>query len=92
MDKAIHSRLGECFRQAIVEIRQQAGLNQRQLARKLAKPRSFVGRLEVGERRLDVVEFYWLCKACGIDPQKAAQRVMRLLEAAEVGPKKKKAG
>ena len=29
MGKAIHSRLGECFRQAIVEIRQQAGLNQR---------------------------------------------------------------
>jgi type VI protein secretion system component VasF len=29
--------------------------------------RSFVWRIEHGERRLDVVEFFWVCEALGFD-------------------------
>ena len=49
----------------LVQMRTEAGLTQRELARKLAREYSFVWRIETGKRRLDVVEFYWVCKALG---------------------------
>lgn len=62
-------------------MRKNAGLTQRQLAAKLERERSLVGRLELGERRLDMVEFFWICKACGVSPQTATQNLMRKLQA-----------
>jgi len=41
---------------ALVAARQGAGLSQAALAVRLGKPASFVGKYELGERRLDVVE------------------------------------
>lgn len=63
-------------------LRTKAGLTQRQLAERLHRERSLVGRLELGERRLDVVEFFWLCRACGADPVKEAAALMRQLQTA----------
>ena len=80
MNKAIYSRQGACLREMLVELRHNAGLTQRQLAVKLEREHNFVGRLELGERRLDVVEFYWLCKACDADPETAARKLMRKLK------------
>lgn len=40
----------------LVQARDQAGLSQAQLAQRLGKPPSFVGKYELGERRLDVIE------------------------------------
>jgi transcriptional regulator with XRE-family HTH domain len=82
MDKTIYSRQSECVRKMIVVLRHQAGLTQRQLASKLQRERSFVGRLELGERRLDVVEFFRLCQACGADPAKESAKLMRQLAGA----------
>ena len=87
MDKTIYSRQGQCLRESIAELRRQAGLTQRQLATKLRREHNLIGRLELGERRLDVVEFYWLCKACGADPEKKAAALMRSLARIEIGPK-----
>ena len=50
-------------------MRKAAGLTQRQLAKRLKREHSFVSRIELGERRLDVVEFYWVCRACDQDPK-----------------------
>jgi hypothetical protein len=33
----------------------------------LKRERSFVWRIKKGERRLDVVEFFWVCNALGYD-------------------------
>ena len=41
---------------ALLKARKQAGLSQASLAQRLGKPPSFVGKYELGERRLDVVE------------------------------------
>jgi transcriptional regulator with XRE-family HTH domain len=49
-------------------MRKEAKLTQRQLADRLGREHSFVWRIEQGERRLDVVEFYWVCKALGQKP------------------------
>jgi transcriptional regulator with XRE-family HTH domain len=85
MDKTIHSRQSECLRKHILSLRTRAGLTQRQLAAKLRRERSFVARLELGERRLDLVEFFWLCRACGANPIKESALVMRQLEAMHSG-------
>jgi len=81
MNKTIFSKQGECLQKWVAAMREQAGLTQRQLADKLDREHSLVSRLELGERRLDIVEFYWLCKACESDPIKEASRLMKEFDA-----------
>ncbi len=38
-------------------------MTHRQLAKKLRREHSFVWRIEHGERRVDVIEFCWICEA-----------------------------
>jgi transcriptional regulator with XRE-family HTH domain len=45
-----------------------AGLTQRDLARKLRMHNTMVHRSEIGDRRIDPVEFAAWCRACGADP------------------------
>jgi hypothetical protein len=76
VNKTIYTRQAECLREVLVQIRQKAGLTQRQLAAKLRRERNLIGRLEVGQRRLDVVEFYSICKACAADPRKIMEDLL----------------
>ena len=89
MNKTIYTRQSECLCQTLVALRKKAGLNQRQLAEKLKRERSLIGRLELGERRLDLVEFFWICKACGVNPETAARGLMRKLQAIHLDEKKR---
>lgn len=45
-------------------IRQEAGLTQRELAKKLNWSHSQVGKVETAGRRIDPIEFLDWCKAC----------------------------
>ena len=83
MRKTIYSKQSEYLCEMLVAMRNRAGVTQRQLAPKLGREHNMVGRLELGERRLDVIEFYWLCKACGANPEKTAAELMRRLAAIE---------
>ena len=56
-----YSRLTEM----LVRARQDAGLSQVDLARRLGRPQSYVSKYESGERRLDVVEFLEATEAMG---------------------------
>jgi len=47
----------------LVILREARGMSQAQLAEKLGKPPSFVGKYELGERRLDVIEFMVIINA-----------------------------
>lgn len=53
----------------IATARREAGLTQRQLARRLGRAHSFVGKVETGSRQLTVVEFCELAGAIGVDPR-----------------------
>lgn len=77
MDKTIHTRHADLLRAKLLEIRKGAGLTQRQLADKLNRSHTLVSKYELGERRTDLVEFYWICKACGVSPEKAASQLLR---------------
>ncbi|PTX91865.1 XRE family transcriptional regulator [Verrucomicrobia bacterium LW23] len=76
MEKAIYGRHAERLQETLVRMRQDAGLTQRQLAAKLGVVHSFVGRVEIGERRLDLVEFWHYARICGQDPAVAAKALM----------------
>ena len=78
MRKSVFTPLYDAFRAELVRMRKKAGLSQRALADRLGRERSFVARIELGERRLDVVEFYWFCKACRVAPAKAASVMARI--------------
>lgn len=61
--KSVYSEEYNVARETLVAMRQEAGLTQRELAQRLQREHSFVWRIETGERRLDVVEFAWVCHA-----------------------------
>jgi transcriptional regulator with XRE-family HTH domain len=52
----------------LVALRKKADVRQQELARKLAKPQSFIAKYEGGERRIDLVEFIAIARALGADP------------------------
>jgi len=57
-------------------LREEAGLSQRDLAGRLAKPQSWVYNCETANRRVDVTEFIAWSKACGVAPQAALARLL----------------
>ena len=63
MKESIHSEEYKVVLLKLVAMRTEAGLTQRDLAKRLNREHSFVWRVETGRRLLDVVEFYWLCRA-----------------------------
>lgn len=48
----------------------------RQAGELLGKPHSFVGKTEIGQRRLDVVEFVWYCRCLGFDPVEGLNEII----------------
>ena len=50
----------------IRKARESAGITQRELARLLGRPQSYVSKVETCERRLDYVELLKLCRAIGV--------------------------
>ncbi len=52
----------------LIRARKQAGLTQRDVAARLNKPPSFVGKVEKIERNLSVSEFVAWCEAINVEP------------------------
>lgn len=80
MKKTINSKHGKIISQRLVEIRTKAGLTQRALAKKLNREPSLVAHYELGQRRIDLAEFYWICKACGAIAHKEASDLMKAFD------------
>lgn len=66
--KTIYSPESERLSKWLREQRKARGLTMREAARLIDKPHSFIGKIEVGQRRLDVVEFVKYCDRLGFDP------------------------
>jgi transcriptional regulator with XRE-family HTH domain len=64
----------------LIERRKVAGLTQAQLADRLGKSRSFIARLESGQRRVYVVELLELAKVLGFDAGKVTGTVKKSLK------------
>jgi transcriptional regulator with XRE-family HTH domain len=61
----------------LVEIRNERNVAQRELARRLGRAHSYVGRIETGVRRLDLPEFIQWCEVLEFDPVDVMRRIMR---------------
>jgi transcriptional regulator with XRE-family HTH domain len=77
MAKSVFTQPYGSFLEALVALRKERQVTQVELARRLGKPQQFVSRYELGVRRLDVVEFYAVAKALGVEPSDAFVRVIR---------------
>lgn len=64
---SIHSSENIWLRTLLIEKRRALGLSQRDLAQRLGVIHSFVGKVETGDRRLDVFEFMAYCQALEMD-------------------------
>ena len=71
----MHTREYDRFRALLIDVRTKAGLSQAEVAKRLAKPQSFVSKFERGERRLDVVEFKSVAQALGFDALRFLRRL-----------------
>ncbi|RYM62663.1 transcriptional regulator [Serratia liquefaciens] len=69
MTKSIYSPEMQALLNWLRENREGQGLSMREMGERIGRPHSFVQKVEVGERRLDVVEFIWYCEALGVQPQ-----------------------
>ncbi|WP_366914868.1 helix-turn-helix transcriptional regulator [Hyphomonas sp.] len=59
----------------IKSARQKAGMSQQQVADQLGVPQSFVAKIELGERRIDVVEFLRVMKVVNGSWKEVLKRV-----------------
>jgi transcriptional regulator with XRE-family HTH domain len=62
----------------LIAKREEAGLTQAVLAKRLGEYQSFVARLESGQRRVDVVEFLKMADVLGFDPAKAILNLKKI--------------
>jgi ribosome-binding protein aMBF1 (putative translation factor) len=66
----------------LIEARLAAGLTQRALARRIGKVQSHICAIEQRQRRVELLEFYTIARALGLDPvelfSRAAARFDRL--------------
>jgi len=79
MRKSLYTRQSEIVGLALKTIRENAGFTQRQLCVLLEREHSFVSKYEKGTRRVDVAEFYWICRTCGANAETESRKIMRAL-------------
>jgi len=66
--KSVFTKQYSLFLSLLISAREDKGLSQRALSKKLKKVETYVSKYERGERRLDVIEFLEVAKALGVDP------------------------
>lgn len=59
----------------LVAERKRQGLSQEALATRLGRHQQFVSRYEIGERRLDVIEFVDVARALAVAPEELIGRL-----------------
>jgi len=75
--KALRSRRHRALCAALVAARKIAGLSQHELALRLKTSQTVIARIEIGERRIDVIEFIDLARVLRIDPGEVLTQLMR---------------
>lgn len=68
MKKSLYTSGQTKIAQTVREMREAAGLTQRDLSAKIDRPRNVIARIEQAQRRVDLLEWIALCEVCGVDP------------------------
>jgi transcriptional regulator with XRE-family HTH domain len=73
--------IGTAQHRALVKLlirkRMAAKLRQGDVAKRMRQYQSWVARIESGQRRIDIIEFFALARAIGFDPYKALKSIFR---------------
>lgn len=75
--KTIGSEQHRALVRLLIRKRQAANLRQRDIAKRLRQYQSWIARIETGQRRIDIVEFFIIARAIGFDPYRALRKVFR---------------
>ena len=78
------------FRALLRDIREEAGLSQLALAKKLGKPQSYVCKSEIGERAVDFLEILDFCAACNIPAAEFIKRFQQGVTAPKTRTRQKR--
>jgi hypothetical protein len=77
--KSIHKPEFSLILGLLRDARAQAGLTQAALGTKLGRPQTYVSDCELGVRRLDLLQAYEWCLACGTTLTALAKEIDRML-------------
>lgn len=75
--KAQHTALYRPVPGLLRTLREKAGLTQRELAKRIKRPLTWVHESETGSRRVDIAEFVLFCHGCKTDPHEALDYLMQ---------------
>jgi transcriptional regulator with XRE-family HTH domain len=65
--KTIHAKEYHIVIAMLRELREHKQLTQTGLADKIGSDQTFISKIEIGERRLDIIELKYICEALDID-------------------------
>lgn len=77
MKKPLHGKRSKIFCEHIRSLREKVGMTQRDLAEALGREHGMVARIELGERRVDIVEAFDVFEALGADPAEETLELMK---------------
>ena len=81
-EKSDLSAQNERLRRLLAIARKVRNLSQREIAKRIGQPPSFIGKIENGTRGVSVVEMVQIAKAIGVDPRriltKSLERMARV--------------
>lgn len=75
--KSISTIESERLRDWLIKQRKAQGLSIRGLAERLGWSSSIIGKIETGDRRLDVIEFIEVCRALESSPHEGLEVITR---------------
>lgn len=78
--KTLRSKAHQELTKRLVALRKGAKMTQVELATKLDWPQSDVSRVELGERRLDVIEYMRWAEAVGFDAGEVLNQIFKAVE------------
>lgn len=65
--KTIHAKEYHIVISLLRELRERKQLTQKALADKIGSDQTFISKIEIGERRLDIIELKYICEALEIE-------------------------
>ncbi|MBS9780107.1 MAG: helix-turn-helix transcriptional regulator [Moraxellaceae bacterium] len=75
--KSIYSHEHTFLRELFIARRKELGLSQRALAERLGVIYSLVGKIETGERRLDIFEFITYCESLELSANEVLSQLLK---------------
>ena len=72
----------------VVAMRKKAGMTQRDLVEAVGREQNFIARIETRQRRVDLVEWIIMCRACGAEA--GAETATLVKKIGEMLPRRRK--